>query len=80
MSCRRDGNRFRGRAVHGDIDIIPAHTPSRREMHDENDTALLLSLPVKLLRAIADESGMDSTKLEIRNRFQVRDSELGMLS
>jgi AraC family transcriptional regulator len=80
MSCRRDGIRFRGMAVHGDIDIIPARTPSRWEMHDENDTALLLSLPVKLLRAIADESGMDAAKLEIRNRFQVRDSELETLS
>jgi len=80
MSCRRDGKRFRGTAVHGDIDIIPARTPSRWEMHDENDTALLLSLPVKLLHAIAEESGMDAKKLEIRNRFQVRDSELQTLS
>jgi AraC family transcriptional regulator len=80
MDCRRDGRRFRGTAVHGDIDIIPARTPSRWEMHDENDTALILSLPQKFLQTIASESGMDAAGLEIRNRFQVRDTELEALS
>src|SRR5215472_15213998 len=51
ISCRRDGQRFTGTAVHGDIDIIPALTPARWEMHDENDTALLLSLPKSLIHA-----------------------------
>jgi AraC family transcriptional regulator len=41
MACRRDGRRFSGTAVHGDIDIIPARTAARWEMHDDNDTALL---------------------------------------
>jgi AraC family transcriptional regulator len=76
MTCRRGGKLFNGTAVHGDIDIIPAQTPSRWEMHDENDTALLLSLPQALLRTVASESGLDDARLEIRNRFQIRDIEL----
>jgi AraC family transcriptional regulator len=80
LSCRRGGRRHTGRAVHGDIDIIPPNTPSRWEMHDQNDTALLLSLPQTLLESVASQSGLDSTKLEIRNRFQVRDSSLEALS
>ncbi|MCU1319207.1 MAG: AraC family transcriptional regulator [Edaphobacter sp.] len=80
LACRRDGRRHTGTAVHGDIDIIPAHTPSRWEMHDENDMALLLSLPQSLLHAVANESGLDVTRLEIRNRFQIRDTELEALS
>ena len=77
LACRR---RHTGTAVHGDIDIIPANTPSRWEMQDENDTALLLSLPQGLLRSVANGSGLDPARLEIRNRFQVRDNELEALS
>jgi AraC family transcriptional regulator len=80
LACRRDGRRHTGTAVHGDIDIIPAHTPSRWEMQDENDMALLLSLPQSLLHAVATESGLDVSRLEIRNRFQIRDTELEALS
>jgi len=79
LACRRDGRRHIGTAVHGDIDIIPAHTPSRWEMHDAHDMALLLSLPQSLLRTVADESGLDASRIEIRNRFQVRDTELEAL-
>jgi AraC family transcriptional regulator len=80
MACRRDGRRFSGTAVHGDIDIIPARTPARWEMQDENDTALLLSLPQTFLQTVANESGLAPERLEIRNRFQIRDTELETLS
>jgi AraC family transcriptional regulator len=80
FACRRGGRQFLGTAVHGDIDIIPAKTPSQWEMLDENDTALLLSLPERLLHTVARELGMDPTRLEIRNRFQIRDTELEALS
>jgi AraC family transcriptional regulator len=80
MSCRRDGKRFTGTAIHGDIDIIPARTPSRWEMCDDNDTALLLSLPQVLLRSGVAETGRDPDRVEVRNRFQVRDPELETLS
>src|SRR5262249_62425804 len=61
LSCRRDGRRHTGTAVHGDIDIIPACTPSRWEMHDENDNALLVILPPTLMETVARDSGPDSS-------------------
>jgi AraC family transcriptional regulator len=76
VSCRRGGESHSGRAVHGDIDIIPALTPSRWEIHDQNDTALILSLPPSLLDTVAEEHGFDSRRVEIRNRFQIRDAQL----
>ncbi|MFL6429566.1 MAG: helix-turn-helix domain-containing protein [Acidobacteriaceae bacterium] len=79
VSCRRGGQRFTGTSVHGDIDVIPSRTAARWEMHDDNDRALLLSLPQALLHAVAVESGMDAARLEIRNRFQIRDRELETL-
>jgi AraC family transcriptional regulator len=80
MSCWRDGRRFTGTAVHGDIDFIPTLTPARWEMHGQNDTALLLSLPKSLIQAVANESGLAAARIEIRNRFQSRDPEVEALS
>ena len=76
VSCRRGGESHSGSAVHGDIDIIPALTAARWEMHDQNDTALILSLPPSLLNTVAEEYGFDSSRVEIRNRFQIRDVQL----
>ena len=76
ISCRRGGKGFRGRAVHGDIDIIPASTPARWEMHDGNDMALLLILPTLFLRAVARDAGLNDKGIEIVNRFQIRDATL----
>ena len=28
LTCRRDGRRYQGTSVHGDIDVIPAHVSS----------------------------------------------------
>jgi AraC family transcriptional regulator len=79
LTCRRDGRQYNGTSVHGDIDIIPAETPSRWEMHDDNDNSLLVILPPALLRAVARESDLDLSGIEIRNRFQIRDLELEAL-
>jgi AraC family transcriptional regulator len=76
ISCRRGGESHSGSAVHGDIDIIPARMDSRWEIHDQNDTALILALPPALLDAVAEEHGFDSRRVEIRNRFQIRDAQL----
>jgi AraC family transcriptional regulator len=76
VSCRRAGVSHTGSAVHGDIDIIPAHTSARWEIHDQHDTALILGLPPSLLDVVAEEQGFDSRRVEIRNRFQVRDPQL----
>src|SRR5215470_13174484 len=58
VACRRGGYRHAGRAVYGDIDIIPAGTPSLWEMSGK-DTALLLRLSPALLRSAAQELGVD---------------------
>jgi len=76
VSCRRGGESHTGSAVHGDIDIIPALTPSRWEIHGQNDTALILGIPPSLLETVAEEHGFDSRRVEIRNRFQIRDAQL----
>lgn len=76
LDCRRGGRRFVGTAVHGGIDIIPDQTPSRWEIFDKKDTALFLGLPKQLLRAAAKECGADDIRMEIANRFQIRDVQL----
>ena len=76
VSCRRGGKSHSGSAVHGDIDIIPALTAARWEMHDQHDTALILSLPSSLLHTVAEEYGIDPRRVEIRNSFQIRDAQL----
>lgn len=75
MLCRRDGRQHRGTAVHGDIDIIPAGTPGLWELKDK-DTALVLSLSPDLLSTVAEHYDLDPGRVEIRNRFQVRDPQL----
>ena len=80
LICKRGGRQYSGTAVHGDIDIIPARTAMRWEMQDRNDTTLILSLPEKLLRKVAEESELDAARLQVRNGFQVRDQELEALS
>ena len=75
VSCRRGGLRHRGKAVHGDIDIIPAGTPSLWEIN-QKDTALILSVAPELLALVAEEFDLDPARIEIRNRFQVRDAQL----
>jgi AraC family transcriptional regulator len=76
ISCRRAGSCHTGSAVHGDIDIVPAGTPARWEMHDKKDTSLLMSLPLPMMDAIAEECGFNPQRVEIKNRFQIRDAQL----
>jgi AraC family transcriptional regulator len=75
VACRRGGLYHRGRAVHGDIDIIPAGMASLWEVN-ETDTFLTLSIAPELLRLVAEEFDDDPSRIEIRNRFQVRDPQL----
>jgi AraC family transcriptional regulator len=80
ISCLRDGRNFTGTAAQGDIDIIPAGTSARWQVHDENDETLLISLPQRFLGTMTEELGIDISKLSIHNCFQVRDHELENLS
>ena len=65
VNCRRAGHSHRGLAVHGDIEIIPAHTPSVWEI-SEKDTFLAMSLSPELMNAVAEQLGLDSQRIEIR--------------
>ncbi len=75
IACDRGGQRHRGLSVHGDVDIIPAGTPSRWEMR-EKDTALILGLPPEVLRSVAAELRIDPDRAEVLNRFQIRDRQI----
>jgi AraC family transcriptional regulator len=79
MACRRGGTRYRGTAVHGDVDIIPANTPARWETYDENDSSLILSMPQLLMHTVIEGCALEAARVEIRNRFQIRDAELEAL-
>jgi AraC family transcriptional regulator len=75
IACRRGGESHRGTAIHGDIDIIPSGIPSRWELKDK-DMVFVLSVSPKLVRVVAEERGLDPARVEIRNRFQVRDLQI----
>jgi len=75
VSCRRGGYSHRGTAVHGDIDIIPAGTPSLWEV-TEKDTFLAMRISPELMNTVAEQLDFDPRQIEIRNRFQVRDQQL----
>ncbi|MFN7943806.1 MAG: AraC family transcriptional regulator [Blastocatellia bacterium] len=75
ITCRRAGHHYSGTSLHGDIHIIPAGTPSVWEVKGK-DTFLTLSVAPALLRRAAQELGHDPDKVEIINRFQVRDRQL----
>ncbi len=76
MSCDRGGLSHTGAAVHGDIDVIPVGVSSVWRMHDENDRAVLMSVPAAMLDAVAEENGVGGGRVELRNRFMVRDRQL----
>jgi AraC family transcriptional regulator len=61
--------------VHGDIEIIPPGMPGIWEI-SEKDTVLAMSLPPELLNTVAEQLDLDPQRIEIRNRFQVRDEQL----
>jgi AraC family transcriptional regulator len=72
VSCSRGGRLRHGREVAGDLDIIPAHTPSAWETK-QGGTTLVMIVPDGLLRTVAGELGMDQRNIEIADRFQLRD-------
>jgi AraC family transcriptional regulator len=76
ITCRRAGQVHTGSAVHGDIDLIPARTSSRWTMHDGNDTSLIVALPTALVDDVAMQQELDPRRIELRNRFQMRDPQL----
>ena len=75
IACRRGGESYRGTAVHGDIDIVPAGMPSLWELK-EKDTAFIMSVSPELINMVAEGFDFDPSRIEIRNRFQMRDAQL----
>jgi AraC family transcriptional regulator len=74
MDCKHGAESHSGLAVHGDIDIIPSGVPARWEMK-ETDSAVILRVSSRLLRAVAQESG-HHCDIAIRSRFRLRDRQI----
>ena len=79
MCCQRAGQVHRGRAIQGDIEIIPAQTPGVWDLRAP-DAALAIGLSMELLRGLAAEYGRNPDKLAVRNRFQARDAQMEHLA
>jgi AraC family transcriptional regulator len=77
--CKRGGQTHHGRAIHGDIDVIPAGTPSVWEV-EEPDTTLIIALKMDPLRELAANYGRNRANLVLRNRFQARDLQIEHLA
>ena len=52
----------------------------RWEMFDDNDLALVVNVPQQLIASVAREFDADPARIEIRNRFQIKDSQMEMLT
>lgn len=75
VACQRGGESHRGKATHGDVDIIPAGMRSRWVNQDQ-DTVLVMSLAPEVVRDVVEDSGRDPRRVAISNRFQVRDTPI----
>ncbi len=75
MACQRAGQNHRGLAVHGDIDIVPADTGCIWEPNGP-DSALIVSINPDILASAAEELCLDKHRLQVVNRFQIRDSQI----
>ena len=72
VSCIRGGKVRHGREVAGDLDIIPAHTPSAWEMKQPGAT-LIMRVPDSLLRSVAADLDLNPAYVGVADRFQLRD-------
>jgi AraC family transcriptional regulator len=80
MACHRAGERRIGTSLRGHVGVIPARTAMRWEMFDDNDLALVVNVPQQLIASVAREFDADPARIEIRNRFQIKDSQMEMLT
>jgi AraC family transcriptional regulator len=79
VGCNRAGASHAGINVHGDIDIIPAGVPSLWRLR-EKDTALVIRVPSTLLQQVAQDSEIPAPRVELINRFQIRDRQIEHLA
>lgn len=75
MLCERAGQKHGGLAVHGDIDIVPAGTSCLWEPNGP-DTALIVGIEPDVLASAAEDLGLSKDRLEVVNRFQIRDPQI----
>lgn len=75
VDCRRGGERHQGTTIHGDLEIIPPNLGGTWEIKSQ-DTALVIGLKLQVLSRVVEESGGDSAKLQVKNRFQARDAQI----
>ena len=73
--CRHGKEQHRGTVIYGDIDIIPPGTPAAWELKGK-DVDLVISIRPELLRTVVMDSGGDPCRLEIKSRFQIRDTQI----
>lgn len=79
VACLRGGESHRGKAIHGDVDIIPLGMRSRW-VNEDTDTVLVLSLAPEVLQRVVEDSRRDPSRLQICNRFQIRDASIEHLA
>lgn len=75
-SCTRGGRSHYGTSVHGDINIVPPGTPSRWEIIQGTDRALIIVVPQAALDTAAQENDVDPHRVDIRNMFCLRDPQI----
>jgi AraC family transcriptional regulator len=75
LECRHGREKHVGLAIHGDIDVVPAGVFARWEMK-QTDTALLIEIAPKLLNQVSEELGHETSVIELRSRFQIRDPQI----
>lgn len=61
--------------IYGDVDIIPPYTAASWELKG-TDIDLVIGIRQEVLRNILMDSGKDPRRLEIRSRFQARDTQI----
>ncbi len=72
VSCLRGGKVRHGREVAGDLDIVPANTPSAWEMK-QPAAVLIMRVPDALLRSVAADLDLNPACIAVADRFQLRD-------
>lgn len=73
--CRRNGTARHGREVAGDLDIIPMNTACSWETKQPG-SVLVIVVPNALLQSVATDLGFDPERIELADRFQLRDPQL----
>lgn len=76
LALWRHGREYhRGTTFYGDVDIIPPYTPASWELKG-TDIDLVIGIRQEVLRSVVMDSGKDPRCLEIRSRFQARDTQI----